>query len=78
MKISVGRRSKGEPKATPSTWLQIFLLKIKPLCDLGKGKSFLGFLYLVMFILRLLLKMRFIAISMASSSGLLVKRLITS
>ena len=62
---------------TPSIWLWNLLLKIKWVCDVAKRKSFLSS-FLVMFRLGLWLKMRFIAISMVSWSGIFVKRLVTS
>ena len=43
----------------------------------SKNEKFLKFLFLVMFRLGLWLEMRFIAISMVSWSGILVKRLVT-
>ena len=63
--------------ATLPIWLQNSLLKIKCVCDVAKRKNFLSS-FLMMFRLGLVLKMRFIAISMVSWNGILVKRLVTS
>ena len=60
----------------PSIWLKNLLLKIKE-SEVARRKSFLSS-FLAMFTLRLWLKIRFIAISMVSWRGILVKRLVTS
>ena len=77
MKILARTWAKGEPMDTPSIWLQNLLLKIKWVCDIARRKTFLSY-FLVMFRLRLWLKMRFIAVSMVSLSRIVVKRLVTS
>ena len=77
MKILAKTGAKGEPITTPSNWLLNLLLKIKWVCDVVKRGEEIGS-FLVMFRLGLGLKIRFIAISMVSWSGILVKRLVTS
>ena len=72
MKILARTEAKGEPAASPSIWL-----KSSCVCDMTKRKSLLSSC-LVMFRFRLWFKMRFIAMSMVSWSGILVKRLVTS
>ena len=62
---------------TPSIYLQNLLLKIKSVCDVAKRKKFLSS-FLVLFRLGLWLKMRLIAMSIVSSSGIFVKGLVTS
>ena len=76
MKILVRTGTKRESMATPSIWLWSLLLKRKWVSDVGKRKSFLSS-FLVVFRLELRLKMRFIAKSMVSWSGILVKRVVT-
>ena len=63
--------------ATLSIWLEILLFKIKWFCDVAKRREILSS-FLVIFRLRLWMRMRFIAVSMVSWSGLLVKRLVIS